>query len=75
MATVDLTQDLKHKRRVAPKVLDPELGEVLGAERFTREIETVAQLQHPHIQATQCGHVHNARAVLGRERARVVQPV
>jgi len=49
MATVYLARDLRHKRRVALKVLDPEVGKVLGKERFLREIETAAQLQHPHI--------------------------
>ncbi len=49
MATVYLTQDLKHKRKVAVKVLRPELAAVLGAERFVQEIETTADLQHPHI--------------------------
>ena len=49
MATVYLAQDLKHKRRVAVKVLKPELAAVLGAERFVQEITTTAALQHPHI--------------------------
>jgi TolB-like protein/tRNA A-37 threonylcarbamoyl transferase component Bud32 len=49
MATVYLAQDLKHNRRVALKVLRPELAAALGPERFVREVETVAQLQHPHI--------------------------
>jgi serine/threonine-protein kinase len=49
MATVYLAQDLKHARRVAIKVLKPELAAVVGAERFLAEIETTAQLQHPHI--------------------------
>jgi Tol biopolymer transport system component/tRNA A-37 threonylcarbamoyl transferase component Bud32 len=49
MATVYLAQDLKHNRRVAIKVLRPELAVALGAERFLREIETIATLQHPHI--------------------------
>ncbi|MBI1722793.1 MAG: protein kinase [Gemmatimonadetes bacterium] len=49
MATVYLAQDLKHHRRVAIKVLRPELAAVLGAERFLREIEIAAQLSHPHI--------------------------
>ena len=49
MATVYLAEDLKHHRRVAVKVLRPELAAVLGAERFLREIETTAQLNHPHI--------------------------
>ena len=49
MATVYLAQDLKHDRKVAVKVLKPELAAVLGAERFLSEIKTVANLQHPHI--------------------------
>src|SRR5215472_2210980 len=49
MATVYLAQDLKHDRRVAIKVLKPELAAVLGAERFVVEIKTTAALQHPHI--------------------------
>ena len=49
MATVYLARDAKHNRKVALKVLKPELGIVLGAERFLTEIETTANLQHPHI--------------------------
>ena len=49
MATVYLARDLKHDRSVALKVLRPELGAVLGAERFLREIRLTATLQHPHI--------------------------
>jgi len=49
MATVYLARDLKHNRKVALKVLKPELVAVLGAERFLQEIETTASLQHPHI--------------------------
>jgi serine/threonine-protein kinase len=49
MATVYLAEDLKHRRRVAVKVLRPELAAMLGAERFLREIEIAARLQHPHI--------------------------
>ena len=49
MATVYLAQDLKHDRRVAIKVLRPELAAVLGAERFVQEIKTTAALSHPHI--------------------------
>jgi serine/threonine-protein kinase len=49
MATVYLAEDLKHKRKVAFKVLKPELAAVLGAERFVQEITTTAALQHPHI--------------------------
>jgi len=51
MATVYLAQDLKHDRRVALKVLKPELAAVIGAERFLAEIRTTANLQHPHILA------------------------
>jgi Tol biopolymer transport system component/tRNA A-37 threonylcarbamoyl transferase component Bud32 len=49
MATVYLAQDLKHDRKVAIKVLRPELAAVIGAERFLTEIKTTANLQHPHI--------------------------
>jgi eukaryotic-like serine/threonine-protein kinase len=49
MATVYLAEDLKHERKVALKVLKPELAAVLGAERFVQEIKTTAALQHPHI--------------------------
>ena len=49
MATVYLADDLKHNRKVALKVLKPELATVVGAERFLAEIKTTANLQHPHI--------------------------
>ncbi len=49
MATVYLAQDLRHDRKVAIKVLKPELAAVLGGERFVVEIKTTAALQHPHI--------------------------
>jgi serine/threonine-protein kinase len=49
MATVYLAQDLKHDRRVAIKVLRPELAAVIGAERFVSEIRTTANLQHPNL--------------------------
>jgi serine/threonine-protein kinase len=49
MATVYLAQDVRHKRKVAIKVLRPELAAFIGAERFLKEIETTANLQHPHI--------------------------
>ncbi len=49
MATVYLAEDLKHKRKVALKVLKPDVAAVLGAERFVQEIQTTANLQHPHI--------------------------
>jgi hypothetical protein len=49
MATVYLATDLKHGREVALKVLRPELGAVLGSERFLAEIKITARLDHPHI--------------------------
>src|SRR2546426_2622357 len=49
MATVYLAEDLKHHRPVALKVLKPELAAALGHERFLREIEIAARLNHPHI--------------------------
>ncbi len=49
MATVFLAEDVKHVRRVAIKVLDPEVAAAIGPERFLREIATVARLTHPHI--------------------------
>jgi serine/threonine-protein kinase len=49
MATVFLAHDLKHDRPVALKVLHPELAQVLGPDRFHREIRLCARLQHPHI--------------------------
>ena len=51
MATVYLADDLKHERKVALKVLKPELAAVVGAERFLAEIKTTANLQHPNILA------------------------
>jgi serine/threonine-protein kinase len=51
MATVYLAHDVKHNRKVAVKVLRSELAAVLGAERFLKEIEVTANLQHPHILA------------------------
>lgn len=49
MATVYLAHDLKHDRKVALKVLRPELAAVIGADRFLQEIKVTANLQHPHI--------------------------
>ena len=49
MATVFLAEDLKHRRNVAIKVLHQELSAQIGPERFTREVEIAARLQHPHI--------------------------
>lgn len=49
MATVYLAHDERHNRKVALKVLNPELAAMVGAERFLAEIQTTANLQHPHI--------------------------
>ena len=49
MATVYLAEDVKHHRKVAVKVLRPDLAAALGPERFLREIEIAANLTHPHI--------------------------
>ena len=49
MATVYLAQDVKHNRRVAVKVLRPELAASIAVSRFLKEIEIAAQLNHPHI--------------------------
>jgi serine/threonine-protein kinase len=49
MATVYLAQDVRHERRIALKLLHPELAATLGPERFQREIRLCARLQHPHI--------------------------
>ena len=49
MASVYLAEDLRHHRKVAVKVVHPELAAVLGAERFLSEIHVTAALQHPHI--------------------------
>ena len=49
MAVVYLAEDLKHRRKVAVKVLRPEIADLIGPDRFLREIEIAARLQHPHI--------------------------
>ncbi|MBI3983419.1 MAG: serine/threonine protein kinase, partial [Gemmatimonadetes bacterium] len=49
MATVYLAEDVRHRRKVAVKVLRPDLAQSVGPERFLREIEIAARLQHPHI--------------------------
>ena len=49
MATVYMAQDLRHRRKVALKVFRPELAAIIGAERFLKEIEVTANLQHPNI--------------------------
>jgi serine/threonine-protein kinase len=69
MATVYLAEDLRHHRKVAIKVLKPDLAAVIGADRFLREIQTVAALQHPHI----LGLIDSGTAVAGHE-SRVTEP-
>lgn len=49
MATVYLAHDRKHQRQVAIKVIKPQLGRDLGAERFLEEIRVTANLHHPHL--------------------------
>ncbi len=49
MATVYLAEDVRHRRKVAIKLLHPELSALLGPERFLKEIELTANLQHPHL--------------------------
>ncbi len=49
MATVYQADDLKHDRKVAVKVLHPELAAAIAKQRFLREIQIASQLQHPHI--------------------------
>ena len=51
MATVYLAEDLKHHRKVAIKVMHPELSAILGGDRFLREVSIAAKLNHPHILA------------------------
>jgi serine/threonine-protein kinase len=51
MATVYLAHDQKHDRKVAIKVMRPELSAILGGERFLREVSIAAKLNHPHILA------------------------
>ena len=51
MATVYLAEDLKHHRKVAVKVMRPELAATLGSDRFLREVEIAAKLSHPNILA------------------------
>ena len=51
MATVYLAHDSRHNRKIAVKAFKPELAQSLGTERFLRDIQLTAQLQHPHIVA------------------------
>ena len=63
MATVYLAEDLRHGRKVAIKVLHPELSAVIGGERFLAEIKVTANLQHPHI----LGLIDSGEAVVGHQ--------
>jgi serine/threonine-protein kinase len=75
MATVYLAHDLKHDRKVAIKVLRPELAAVLGAERFLSEIKTTANLQHPHILPLHdSGEARDAGDPMGRPYLFYVMP-
>ena len=68
MATVYLAEDLKHHRKVAVKVMRPELAATLGADRFLREIEIAAQLSHPNILPVyDSGEVESREGREGRE--------
>ena len=51
MATVYLAEDLKHRRKVAIKVLKPDIAQAIAHDRFLREIEIAAHLNHPHVVA------------------------
>ena len=67
MATVYLAEDLKHHRKVAVKVLRPELAAVLGAERFVKEIETAANLSNDFaVAAAICAGTDFRNSVTGR---------
>jgi len=68
MATVYLAEDLKHRRQVAIKVLNPELAAALGPDRFLREIEIAARLDHPHILP-----LYDSGKAVGQERSGAVQ--
>ena len=72
MATVYLAYDVKHERKVALKVLKPELAAVIGAERFLAEIKTTAHLQHAHILSLFDSGEARANGVLGAAGSSVV---
>jgi serine/threonine-protein kinase len=69
MATGYLAHDLKRDRKVALKVLRPELAAVIGATRFLSEIKTTANLQHPHILS-----LHDSGTVDGMSSMRSIMP-
>src|ERR1700719_865607 len=66
MATVYVAHDVKHDRRVAVKVLDAELTERVGADRFVQEIRLTARLQHPHVLALIDSGVFESGVLAGR---------
>ena len=68
MAVVYLAEDLKHRRKVAIKVLRPELSAAMGPERFLREIEIAAQLNHPNILGLHDSGEADIRLSTGRRR-------
>ena len=75
MATVSLATDLRHERRVALKVLHPELSSALGPDRFLREIKLAARLNHPHIvplfdSGEAAGHLYYVMPVVEGETLR-----
>lgn len=77
MAIVCLAKDRQHDRRVALKVLRPELAAVIGADRFLAEIKTTANLQHPHVLALYDsgrvnGTVYYVMPLQGIENPRVI---
>jgi serine/threonine-protein kinase len=75
MATVYLARDLRHDRRVALKVLDPDLGAQLGPERFLAEIRVTANLQHPNILPLfDSGEAHDRSGTDGSRRLFYVMP-
>ena len=72
MATVYLAHDVKHDRKVAVKILKPELGAVLGAERFLAEIKVTANLQHRRT-TRGCSSTRGASATTSCERTRAAR--
>ena len=74
MATVYLAEDLKHSRKVAIKVLHPELSAVIGGDRFLTEIKVTANLQHPHILGAASTPVSSRRSRLSTDLLYYVMP-
>jgi serine/threonine protein kinase len=74
MASVYLADDLRHERQVAIKVLEPDLTELLGPDRFLREIRTIANLQHPGRRRRRCGIRRRARESVGAASGAATSP-